>query len=737
MQAVLSSSTYFPMIPELLAPAGTVPAFEAALDAGADAVYLGVPAFNARALARDFSFAELAAMIDFAHERGRRVHPAMNSLVKEGELPQALAALERVAAMEPDALIVQDPALARAARRRFPELPLHASTLMTAHNSLGVRFLAGRGFRRVVLGRELSLAEIGRIAETARAAGVELEVFIHGAMCFCYSGLCRFSSLHGGKSSLRGQCVQPCRRRYQWVVDGKAGGGKNGGYLFSMNDLDGLGQVAALAELGVACLKIEGRLKSVAYVRAVTRAYRLALDALSADEARRAEMLREARAFLAESMGRRSASGFFAPGAASGPALISPGQSGASGAPVGTLIGWDKRQGRGGANPPGLLVRLTADIRQGDRLRLHEETSDARIAFTLRDFQVKGRACRTARAGETVSIRVGGPDFAAWRTPHSGRLSGGIYRVDVSGRQERVGPELARLIARLQADPQIARPLLSSEPDDTSRQAGRGKAKRREIRWWLRVASLQDLRLRPPFRVARWLVDLTRDNLDQALTARRSAREAPLIWVLPAIIPEERITWYAEALARLREAGYISFQLGQAAQLELFAGRDNLELFGDASMNPLNHETLAALFALGFRGLQFSLESDRETLASALAAIGPKAGAVGLYGFGRPALFTARAESPHFKGRHALESPRGERYVVRKREQGLTVHPQLPFSLLAHAGELAELGLGYLVIDLCGGHPPKELALAAALMRERPGKGGIPHFTGNYGGVLA
>ena len=211
---------------ELLAPAGTLAAFAAALEAGADAVYVGAPGLNARALARDFTFAEIAAMTRHAHEQGRRLYVAMNSLVKEGELRLALENLEALARIGPDALIIQDLGLLHLARRFFPELRLHASTLMTATSSLAASRFASLGFRRVVLARELSLAEIRTIGERS---GVELEIFIHGAMCFSYSGLCRFSSLHGGKSSLRGQCVQPCRRRYDWLPSGKraaAAGGR-------------------------------------------------------------------------------------------------------------------------------------------------------------------------------------------------------------------------------------------------------------------------------------------------------------------------------------------------------------------------------------------------------------------------------------------------------------------------------------------------------------------------------
>jgi len=185
---------------ELLAPAGSFPAFEAALEQGADAVYVGAPGLNARALSRDFTMAEIDSMINQAHERGVKCYIAMNSLVKEEELPRAIEALACFSELAPDALIIQDLGLLYLARTWFPGLVLHASTLMSVHNSMAARELTGLGFERVVPARELTIAEM---AEIHRRSGAELEVFVHGAMCFSYSGLCMFSSLHGGSRATR------------------------------------------------------------------------------------------------------------------------------------------------------------------------------------------------------------------------------------------------------------------------------------------------------------------------------------------------------------------------------------------------------------------------------------------------------------------------------------------------------------------------------------------------------
>ena len=251
---------------ELLAPVGTLETFGAALDGGADAIYVGAPGFNARNLARDLRLEEIGAMIRHCHDLKKKLYIAANSLLLERELPLVIENLALLQELGPDALIVQDLGLIRLVRRYFPNLRLHASTLMTAHNSDAVQFLADQGCERVVLARELTLKEIGAIA--GKRGGTELEVFIHGAMCFSYSGLCLFSSYLGGKSGLRGRCVQPCRRAYS--TGGKGAGakgstsagrkGEGGRYLFSMNDLTGLEAVSHLRELGISCLKIEGRL---------------------------------------------------------------------------------------------------------------------------------------------------------------------------------------------------------------------------------------------------------------------------------------------------------------------------------------------------------------------------------------------------------------------------------------------------------------------------------------------
>ena len=261
---------------ELLAPAGGPEAGYAALSYGADAVYLGLPRFSARAEAVNFSPEEFANFVGYAHHLGRRVYITLNTLIKSGEIPQVLEALALVADCGADAIIVQDLGLLRLAARHFPEIRLHASTQMAIHNREGAEFLRDLGVKRVTLARELTLAEI---ADISAVAGIETEAFLHGALCYSYSGLCLYSSmLKSGRSANRGRCAYPCREEFSFT--GSAGETDSAvrGHAFSLKDLALAEHLPEILSAGVASLKIEGRKKSPLYVAMVVKMYRSLLD---------------------------------------------------------------------------------------------------------------------------------------------------------------------------------------------------------------------------------------------------------------------------------------------------------------------------------------------------------------------------------------------------------------------------------------------------------------------------
>ena len=266
--------------PELLLPVGTREMLEAAVKNGADAVYFGVPHWNARGRTEDFTFDDVADMIRYARVRGVRTFLAMNVLVFERELWQLPEFLEKIISLKPDAFIIQDIGLARLIRAICPEQEIHASTQMTLSSAEGVNFVKSIGFNRAVLARELSVKEIASIKS---ATDLELEVFIHGALCVSYSGQCLTSENFGGRSANRGQCAQSCRLPYRIFVDGKEFRDTDAQYLFSTRDLCALPKLDELEEIGVNSLKVEGRLKSPEYVAAVSRAYRKALNRIPLD----------------------------------------------------------------------------------------------------------------------------------------------------------------------------------------------------------------------------------------------------------------------------------------------------------------------------------------------------------------------------------------------------------------------------------------------------------------------
>ena len=266
---------------ELLAPAGTWEALEAAVNAGADAVYLGGKAFGARAYASNFDRDEMEKAVYFCHMHHVRLYVTVNTLVDDKELPELEDYLVFLHNAGVDGIIVQDMGIIRAAQQIVPGLPLHASTQMTVTNSAGVKFAGAHGIVRVVPARELSLSDLDK----ACATGLEIEAFIHGALCVCYSGQCLMSSLIGGRSGNRGRCAQPCRLPYTLVdKNGKdLLAGKNAGqYLLSPKDLNTLQVLPRMIEAGVVSYKIEGRMKRPEYVAVVVDAYRRAMDSYKA-----------------------------------------------------------------------------------------------------------------------------------------------------------------------------------------------------------------------------------------------------------------------------------------------------------------------------------------------------------------------------------------------------------------------------------------------------------------------
>lgn len=385
-------------IPELLAPAGDREAFLAAVAAGADAIYCGVTGqLNARRRAGGIAPAELAGLCELAHGHGVRVYVAMNVVVKQAELEDALAAARFVFGAGADALIIQDLGFIAAVREACPDAEIHVSTQANVHDARGVRLCEKLGAARVTLSRELPLQEIASIAAETSA---ELEVFSHGAICPSYSGVCMLSSfLRQGRSPNRGLCAQPCRLPFD-LVDEK--GVRLQPALreraLCTHDNCVIDDLAALAAAGVASLKLEGRMKPAAYVWAVTSAYRAALDAIAGG----ADVPGFARARLKRTFNRGLTDAYLR--GTSGNELMSYERSGNRGEFVGEVVGFEPEPGfkpRDGQQLRGTVrVRLDAPVGEGDSIELRPQRDPERFLVV--------KAPRDARAGVSSSASAPG-----------------------------------------------------------------------------------------------------------------------------------------------------------------------------------------------------------------------------------------------------------------------------------------------------------------------------------------
>ena len=566
---------------ELLAPAGSPEALMAAVQAGADAVYLGLGPFNARRNAKNFTPETLPDQVAYCHQRGTKVYLTLNTLVTDRELPQAAETAAQAARAGVDAILVQDLGVARLLRETCPDVALHASTQMTVHDLDGVKACADLGMTRVVLSRELSASAIRTICQRSP---VEVEVFAHGALCMCYSGQCWLSAVLGGRSGNRGLCAQPCRLAFRWPGD------KGESRPLSLKDLSLVRQLRELEEMGVACLKLEGRMKRPEYVWVVTSVY--------------AAALREGREPTAEEV-RRLEAAFSRQGFTQGYYNDRKGPA---------MFGWRKE---GTKDPEDLFREARQTYGRGEH-RLTPVTFAARVkAEQPVTLTVRDDAGHTADAvGEPPQQAVNRPVTAEQIANQLKKTGGTVYRTeDVS----------------VETDDGLALPLSAVN------------ALRREA-----LAKLDEARTAiPPRRVLPYVPPNTAKNPGEppafSLSFRRWSQVSPacldqgpaLVWLpaeeyaahgaeiketiaaWPAVrfgVTFPRVSWdrerpaLEEALSAARKAGATEALLGHIGQLPL-ARQYGLTPRGDFGLGWLNSLTGAELARLGFASATASFEA--------------------------------------------------------------------------------------------------------------------------------
>lgn len=373
---------------ELLAPAGSFAALRAAVQNGADAVYLAGKEFGARRYAENFSEAEIKEAVAYCHTRGVNVYVTVNTLVLNSEFARLQAYLDFLYVAGVDAVIVQDIGVLTYLRRTYPDLAVHCSTQMSVQTAADVKFLASLGVKRVILGREMSITEIRQVKKQSK---VELEVFVHGALCICVSGQCLLSSLIGGRSGNRGCCAQPCRKKYTLynLEQKKEIPAPAGDYLLSTKDLCTIDCLKEIIDAGAFALKLEGRMKSPEYVATVVKAYRTALEAIYGGEKVDLETLRQELKIFNRGFTRGHLFG------ETGAKLMSMASPGNQGYYLGKVVNYEPKTGK-------LALELAADVHQNDEIQIRRKKEI--VGGRVERLEWQGKPVKECKKGQVCYL---------------------------------------------------------------------------------------------------------------------------------------------------------------------------------------------------------------------------------------------------------------------------------------------------------------------------------------------
>ncbi len=644
----------------------------AAFAAGADAVYLGLKHFSARMEAGNFSAGELARLVDLAHEEKRRVYVTMNVMLKPGDGPAVARNIARISRSNaPDALIVQDPALVELARQAGFPGEIHFSTLSNVSHPAALRAVRELGASRAIIPRELSIDEI-RLMDANRPEGLDLELFVHGALCFCVSGRCWWSSYMGGKSGLRGRCVQPCRRVYKQK-------GREARF-FSCQDLSLDVLTKLLLEMpGIVSWKIEGRRKSPHYVYYATTAYRMLRDNREDSAARR-----EAVQLLELALGRPGTRARFLPQKDNNPVSLE-GQTG-SGLLCGKIsqekvtdksgkTGGKASAGKGKKETEGtaFVLKPRFDLLAQDYLRIGYEDESWHSTLPVTRHVPKGGSL-TLNLPRHKSPRIGTP----------------VFLID---RRE---PELAVILAdwnkRLQArklkDPderELAR-ITSFEPS-LPKAAPPEKALDITLRGYLPHGREGKTGIKPGSVQGLWLSGRALSDVSRTLFSRISW------WLPPVIWPEEEEGWKKMLHAALRN-GARHFVCNAPWQIALFTERKGLSFTAGPFCNVGSGYSCAVLARMGFSAAIASPELGGEDFL-ALPGQSPLPLGVVLSGFWPMGL--SRHTGVALKPGEVFNSPKGEGFWTKKYGQNLWIYPAWPLDLTARRAELEKAGYSIFV----------------------------------------
>lgn len=639
---------------ELLAPAGTPEALDAAIGEGADAVYLGLKTFNARMRTGNFAYSQFEAAAETLHKAGKKLYVTVNTVFEQREadrMYQMLQYLERVGA---DAIIVQDLGVVQMVRENFPGLKLHASTQMNVGSAPGVNFLSRHGFKRAVLSRELSLDEIRAVRASTN---VELETFVHGALCVSGSGICLFSSYLGGRSANRGACTQACRRLFRSERDAD-------GYFFSPDDLQLVDKVPDLIEAGVSSFKIEGRMKSAEYVGSVVAAYRYMMDNWRFDRERAAL---KALSMLQSDFARRKTSYWFA--GQVDPAFIRPDQSGGTGIALGKIkvvrVFEDKRW---------MQVRHYDGIAEGDSIRVHRHGDEGRLTA-----RVRGVMDRPEGLFLQADCEFGPEDE--------------VYLVQTKAMSRRYKPVLPASLDRYRKFPSFDKAPLP-KPEAARKEA----AAAFPPGMYAAVSRVQDLHMIQSDRPDRAVIRLTRKNAE---LMRKQGKELPfrgeqlVIWLEP-FFPQADADWLAEEVDYWISQGQKTFIANNLGHLNLLKGKACAVAAGPW-LYAFNAYAAAFLTANGADYIMPPLEISKQNLGKLTELLGAECFFPVVFAY--PPLFTIRADMGRLYDFRFFHDREGDDYELVNDQSGSVVIPAMPYSIVDRVPFLKKEGMGRFLLD--------------------------------------
>ncbi len=648
---------------ELLAPAGSPEALDAAVGEGADAVYLGLKNFNARLRTSNFAYSQFEGAVKNLHRMKKKIYVTVNTVFEQREADRMYQLLKYLSIVGPDGLIVQDFGTAKMSREYFPELKLHASTQMNIAGSRGVNLLSKCGFSRTVLARELSLDEI---REVKMHTNMELEVFVHGALCVSASGICLFSSYLGGKSANRGMCTQACRRLYQDEEDK--------GYFFSPMDLQLADLIPDLIDAGVSSFKIEGRMKSAEYVGTVVSAYRRIIDGSGGSESEKAEALKEGLSILQNDFARTKTRFYHLDGKPAD--WLNPTQDGGTGIALGTIL---KVKGAG-ENRKALIQSGIVSPKQGDSIRLHKADDSGRRSYKITSAEKE--------AGNRMWISI----------PDDFDIGDYVYLIQTKAMVKRYPPLIPKDLTGFKRVPGRDKAPLIALP-----ALKKNVPARFPEGIYAAVSGIDDLFILQSVRPIRVMLDYNRK------TAKRlqSGDQSPLpfgpkemIIVLNPYFPQEDESTLTEEIRVLQEKGYYQFVINNPGHISLFKNTD-AHLIGGPYLYTFNRYAEAFLADLGIDDIITPLENNRQNLEKTI----PNDRRAGIFVniFAYPALFRIRADLGTLYDFNAFKDSRGENFtLINNQDDGSLVLPAKPYSIVDKVPFLKEAGFRRFIADFSG-----------------------------------